>query len=103
MSEFKPKKDDQRADEGSLNKGKTGDSPKAQGDKLQRAVDEASKPVQEKIVAEIGSPSPTCETSRDHGFGRDGAAVGDSPAGLPWRRFPTVEMVVPCNQLSNGH
>ena len=48
MSEFKPKKDDQRADEGSLNKGKTGNSPKAQGDKLQRAVDEASKPVQKK-------------------------------------------------------
>ena len=48
MSEFKPKKDDQRADEGILNKRKTGDLPKAQGDKLQRAVDEASKQVQKK-------------------------------------------------------
>ena len=48
MSEFKPKKDDQRADEGILNKRKTGNSPKAQGDKLQRAVDEASKQVQKK-------------------------------------------------------
>jgi hypothetical protein len=44
MSEFKPKKDDQRADKGIASKRKSGNSPKAQGDKLQRAVDEASKP-----------------------------------------------------------
>ena len=31
------------------------------------------------------------QASRDHGFGRDGAAVGDSLAGSPWRRFPTFE------------
>jgi hypothetical protein len=48
MSEFKPKKDDQRADEGIVKERKTGDSPKAQGDKLQHAVEEASKPVQKK-------------------------------------------------------
>ena len=43
MSEFKPKKDDQQAGEGVGNKVKTGDSPKPHGDKLQHAVDEASK------------------------------------------------------------
>ena len=43
MSEFKPKKDDARAGEDIAAKGKTGDSPKRHGDKLQHAVDEASK------------------------------------------------------------
>ena len=45
MSEFKPKKDDNRA---SKEKEKAGDSPKRQGDKLQHAVDEAAKPVEKK-------------------------------------------------------
>jgi hypothetical protein len=48
MSEYKPKKDDQRAGDDLVKKGKTGDSPKAQGDKLQRAVEKASEPVQKK-------------------------------------------------------
>jgi hypothetical protein len=45
VSEFKPKKDDNRA---SKEKEKAGDSPKRQGDKLQHAVDEAAKPVEKK-------------------------------------------------------
>jgi hypothetical protein len=45
MSEFKPKQDDHRAGEASSSH-KTGDSPKRHGDKLQHAVDEASKPAQ---------------------------------------------------------
>jgi|SoiMethySBSTD1v2_1073268.scaffolds.fasta_scaffold4663085_1 hypothetical protein len=48
MSEFKPKKDDYRAGEDVGDKGKTGDSPKRQGDKLRHAVDEASKSAQKK-------------------------------------------------------
>ncbi len=44
MSEFKPKKDDARAGEDPAGKGKTGDSPKRHGDKLQHAVDEAAEP-----------------------------------------------------------
>jgi len=44
MSEFKPKKDDHRAGESSGSEHQTGDSPKRHGDKLQYAVDEASKP-----------------------------------------------------------
>ena len=93
MSEFKPKKDDQRADEGILNKRKTGDLPKAQGDKLQRAVDEASKQVQRKNSrTNLASSREPGEASRDHGFGRDGPAVGDSLAGSPWRRFPTFDL-----------
>ena len=43
MSEFKPKNDDQRAGEDIDSKDKTGDSPKRHGDKLQHAVDEASR------------------------------------------------------------
>jgi hypothetical protein len=48
MSEFKPKKDDNRASKDSGGKEKTGDSPKRQGDKLQHAVDEAAKPIEKK-------------------------------------------------------
>ena len=48
MSEFKPKKDDQRAGAEVGNKVKTGDSPKPHGDKLQHAVDEASEPPRKK-------------------------------------------------------
>jgi hypothetical protein len=49
MSEFKPKKDDSRANsDGRFDVTKTGDSPKAHGDKLQHAVDEAAHPVQKK-------------------------------------------------------
>jgi hypothetical protein len=44
MSEFKPKKDDARAGDDTVAQGKTGDSPKRHGDKLQHAVDEAAKP-----------------------------------------------------------
>ena len=43
MSELKPKKDDQQVGEDVGNKVKTGDSPKPNGDKLQHAVNEASK------------------------------------------------------------
>jgi hypothetical protein len=48
MSEFKPKKDDNRASEDSGKKERSGDSPKPHGDKLQHAVDEAAEPVQKK-------------------------------------------------------
>jgi hypothetical protein len=48
MSEFKPKKDDQRAGEDIGGKEKMGDSPKRHGDKLQHAVDEVSKSAQKK-------------------------------------------------------
>jgi hypothetical protein len=48
MSEYKPKKDDQRAGDDLAKEGKTGDSPKAHGDKLQRAVGKASEPVQKE-------------------------------------------------------
>ena len=48
MSEYKPKKDDQRAGDDLMKRGKPGDSPKAQGDKLQGAVEKASEPVQRK-------------------------------------------------------
>jgi hypothetical protein len=48
MSEYEPKKDDQCAGDDLAKKGKTGDSPKAQGDKLRHALDEASKPAQKK-------------------------------------------------------
>ena len=51
MSEFKPKKDDHRAGETIGSKPKTGDSPKRHGDKLQHAVDEASKPAQPLLKA----------------------------------------------------
>ena len=51
MSEFKPKKDDHRAGETSGSEHKTGDSPKRHGDKLQHAVDEASKPAQPLLKA----------------------------------------------------
>ena len=44
MSEIKPKKDDSRAGDDTAAKGNTGDSPKRHGDKLQHAVDEATKP-----------------------------------------------------------
>jgi hypothetical protein len=42
MSEFKPKKDDQRAGEKVESKFSTADSPKLHGDKLQHAVQEAT-------------------------------------------------------------
>ena len=48
MSEFKPKKDDARAGDDTVAKGKTGDSPKRHGDKLKHAVDEAAKPAKTK-------------------------------------------------------
>ena len=85
MSEFKPKKDDERADEGVLSKRKTGNSPKAQGDKLHRADDEASKQVQKSNWLPSKEPDLA---SRDHDFGRDGFAAGDPLAGSPWQRFP---------------
>jgi hypothetical protein len=42
MSEFKPKKDDNRAGQ-DAGKRKNSDSPKPHGDKLQHAVDEAAE------------------------------------------------------------
>ena len=48
MSEIKPKKDDLHAGDAARNKGKTGDSPKPHGDKLQHAVDEAAEPPKRK-------------------------------------------------------
>jgi hypothetical protein len=49
MSEFKPKKDDQRA--GEEVESKSGDSPKPHGDKLQHALHEAAtKP----LVSHLG-------------------------------------------------
>jgi hypothetical protein len=49
MSEFKPKKDDQRAgDIAQAARRAAGDSPKPHGDKLQHAVDEAAEPAKQK-------------------------------------------------------
>ena len=48
MSEFKPKKNDNRASKNSENKEKIGDPSKRPGDKLQHAVDEAAAPVQKE-------------------------------------------------------
>jgi hypothetical protein len=47
MSEFKPKKDDNRAGQ-DASKRKESDSPKPHGDKLQHAVDEAAEKTSKK-------------------------------------------------------
>ena len=54
MSEFKPKKDDQRAGEDVESKFSAGDSPKPHGDKQQHALHEAAtKPLVSHLRAAL--------------------------------------------------
>jgi hypothetical protein len=68
MSEFKPKKDDQRAGEEVESKFSTGDSPKPHGDKLQHALHEAAtKPLVSHLRAalqRLGSRNTLASTLR---------------------------------------